>query len=259
MDAPTHRQVPGGSGIYLQPGWRFRASREGLASLVMRFRGPTASLISGIFSAQVNGANVNIGRAYRTPNPIYPSLGVYSVDLLSGKGANNLGTLEIEWRGLDPALNQIPPPIYELDRATGNEPLDTHPKWVTDIAGKPSAPKNGAVWVGPDGTKTTDDATGKFDHFSATLTGGAKNPWVGKEDYLVPNSLFKKTYVSHSPPSDLGNVGKISTPDGPAPAPPSGYAWFYLGETSTDQAALYHITGSWRLVPYDDSTKIIYN
>lgn len=258
MNAPAHFQYPSDTPILAQSGWQFRASRDGLASFRQKFRGPALTLLAGIFSSQFSGGTYSVSRGYRSPHPLFPSLGVYSAEVTGGKGLNNIGTLDMEWRGLDPRSNQIPPPVYELDRSTGNEPLETHPKWVTDIAGKPSAPKNSAIFVGPDGTISTDDATATFKEFAAVGTDGQKNPWVGRSDYLVAGSIFKKTYCSYSPPGDMGSVGHFSSPDGPAPSPPAGYDWFFLGESYTDESAIYHITASWRLVPTDDAAQIIY-
>jgi len=255
--------VPGT--CYGQPDGSFKTTREGLASAKERFFGLYKDFVKGGYLTVLGTSTPGqiISRVYKTAHPDFPSLLVYDSDVKRGKAGT--GWLDVEYRGLDPALHEIPPPVYTRERTTGNEPLITHPKWITDIAGTPAAPLNGAQFV---------SVTGNVESFNPGVSGGpdsgfnaataifkqwlASSIMAGRDDYLAPGAVFLKTYTSFSSPQEMDFVGKFQKPDGPAPIPPEGYDWFFLGETSSDEAGLFRNQASWKLAPTDKGTQIIY-
>jgi len=264
-----HLQYPGimPGTCYIQPSGKFKSTREGLASASERYFGLYKDFVAGKI-LQVLGSGTTgqtVSRVYKASHPDFPSLLAYDSNVTRGKAGT--GWLDIEFRGMDPAFgqSQIPPPVYTRERSTGNEPLMTHPKWITDIAGTPHAPLNGAQFI---------SVTGNVESFNPGVSGGPDpgfneatatfHQWLsnsimaGRDDYLAPGMVFLKTYTAFSDSKDASQVGKFSKPDGPAPTPPEGYDWFYLGETSTDEAGLFRIQASWKLCPTDKGTKIIY-
>jgi hypothetical protein len=149
-------------------------------------------------------------------------------------------------------------PVHELQRNTNTEPIETHEKFITLIAGKPSAPINGALFIDEDGTPTADDKRGIFHKFRLILDDGSRNPFAGTTGYLGPsNTVWNKSWTSKTKPTDGGFVGKIDTPEG---GPPSytGCDWLYIGLTYTERISVYAIRKSWMLSASGGWNPVIY-
>jgi hypothetical protein len=234
----------------------------GLTATTEKFSGFYNDLVSNNVLNLLGGGKIN--RSYLSPHPDFPSLLAYGVKIIRRPGIIN-GLLSIEYRGLDPALSFPPPPIYTIETTTGNEPISTHPKWVSQIAGTATVPLNGAQFVSYDvsganynpapaaGNPGTYQAANAV--FFQWLNGSI---FTGVEDYLAAGIIFKKTYTSFGNPGDASSVGSFSSPSGPAPNLPANYNWFFLGETSEDNAGLYRNEATWKAVPTGDAANIIY-
>jgi hypothetical protein len=240
MSSPytTYPTIPSGS-ILRQPGAKLKVSREGVAVLTETYRGNFVDLISDSSFTVVGTAHAD-----------FPLLTVWTNTITEDKAG--IGTLEVEYRG--PLAGDYPEPIYSLDRATHNEPLSTHPLWVSNIAGTPASPLNGAIFVDP---TTGAVSTSSSAVFKGWTTGSI---FEGVEDYLLAGSTWSSSYIDNSPP-DLTGVGKIGTPDGPAPSAPDGYFWLFTGGSSSQQGNVYHCQKTWLLTGglNSDATTIIYN
>ena len=139
-------------------------------------------------------------------------------------------------------------PEYELEIGTGREPIETHPDFVTKIGGKPSAPKNGAVFVDDTGHPTSDDKIGIFDRFRMTLESGERNLMAGVTGYEAANlTTWVKSWTSRSRPSDGGNVGLIDNPEGNPPNYGSGRNWRYMGLSSLKRGKAHANRKAWQL------------
>ncbi len=137
--------------------------------------------------------------------------------------------------------------VYELQRNTNTEPIETHEKFVTHIAGKPSAPLNGALFVDEDGTPTADDKRGLFHRFIAVKPDGSRNRFAGMTGFLSPSSTqWVKSWTSRTKPTDGGGVGKIDTPEGGATSF-AGCDWLYVGMQFSERVGVYSIRKSWML------------
>lgn len=123
-----------------------------------------------------------------------------------------------------------PTPIYDLDLSTSEEPIDSHPDFITTLGGTVAAPLNGAVF----------DATGIFQAFTAT-------GWIGIKGYLAPGAVWRQTSVSSGAPSDISTVGHITTPLGSPPTVESGRTWLYTGLSYEKRGGAYTIRKEWRL------------
>ena len=228
--------IPAGT-ITRQPGAKLKTTRDGVSILTESYIGNFADLLDS--SLIIAGST----------HPEFPSLLVYSNEITQGKGG--IGTLAVESRG---NVGGLPDPTYTLDRATHNEPLSTHPLWTTQIAGTPSAPLNGAIFVDPTtGATSTDDSTAIFKGWTAGSI------FEGIEDYLLAGSTWTSTYASYDQP-DLSGVGQIGDPDGPAPTAPDNCFWIYTGGSSTYQGSVYRVQETWLLTGgiNTDATTIIY-
>lgn len=150
--------------------------------------------------------------------------------------------------------------IYELSLGCSDEPIETHPRFISEIGGSPSSPLNGAIFVDPsNGKKTTIDAIGVFDHFQL-LDNRALNSLSGISSYLEASQMcWRERYCANSRPSDLSNVGHIATPAGPYPSPPSGGNWLYMGANYEQRGSCFFITREWRASGRRGWNQLIYS
>jgi hypothetical protein len=137
-------------------------------------------------------------------------------------------------------------PIYELTIGVSEEPLETHPKFVTNIAGTPSSPLNGAVFLDEQGRLTTDDAVGIFDRFRS-VAGGLRNIFAGISAYLSPAEVtWRQIYITKTRPSSVSDVGYIGSPVGSPPGLSGSRNWLYTGLTYQQRGLCYAVTREWR-------------
>lgn len=162
--------------------------------------------------------------------------------------SKGVATIVGEYAGLEPNLGDQSGPVYELHIGVGEEPIQTHPDFVTKIGGKPSNPLNGARFIDPTtGDITKDDKLGVFDRFVA-IVNGERNPFAPIESYLDASEItFREQYTSRARPSSLNGVGEIGTPPGAAPNPSRGRNWLYIGLTYSQHGRVFSVTREWRL------------
>lgn len=150
-----------------------------------------------------------------------------------------------------------PPPQYELNYGSGREPIETHPDFESTIAGKPSAPKNGAVFVDAQGNVTEDDDIGVFERFKIDNPDGPPQ-FGGVDGYVDMNNItWTKTWVTNSMVTTGGKV-KVETPEGSAPSF-DGRDWLYLGLSSSGvRGGSARHRKVWRLSAPGGWNKLIY-
>jgi hypothetical protein len=164
----------------------------------------------------------------------------------------------IEYSGKSPfghgsgSSDQLGTPIYETIISLSEDPIDTHKEFVTKIGGKPTAPKNGAIFRNADGDRTDgitpapSDKGWVFDSF-ALIVGGQKNRKAKVEAYLNPSKIiFRKTWMSLRKPG-TNKAGKLDTPpsSGDPPNLTGGANWLNMGITSVREGNIYHNTEEW--------------
>jgi hypothetical protein len=145
--------------------------------------------------------------------------------------------------------NDVSPKVYELQRNTNQEPIETHPDFVEKIGGKPSAPLNGATFVDDTGFPTSDDKLGVFEGFRILLADGDKNKFAGTESYLAPtNTTWQARWTQKVRPDPGTTVGKIddSVPGSP-PDYGEGFSWVYTGMSFEDRGSAVSVRQSWLL------------
>ena len=143
-------------------------------------------------------------------------------------------------------LFEAPEPVYELTGGLDQEPIESHPNFISTIAGTPSAPLNGAVFIAPStGLPTEDDEQGVFREFRANI-GGGLNPKAGIESYLVPGAEWKMVEFTATKPTELRNLGTIDAPTGGNPNL-SGRNWLLWSQTYTKRGFIYQVTTTWKL------------
>ena len=139
--------------------------------------------------------------------------------------------------------------VYEAEFGCSDEPVETHPKFVSDIGGSPSSPAHGAIFVDVEtGEKTTDNTKGVFSRFTI-MDGSVKNPYAGVSKYLDASQVtWTKTQVTSTRPASASGVGFIGTPAGSPPSLGSGRNWLYIGLGYEERGGgtVFKVKQSWR-------------
>lgn len=138
-------------------------------------------------------------------------------------------------------------PQYELSPGTGNESIEVHDRFLSHLAGKPSAPLNGAIFRNPEtGEVTTSDEPGtwQFDRFSVLLGDGTLNPFAGQEAFIAQNNtVWTKSWTRRSAPSSY--KVHIGAPDGPNPDYGGATNWLALPIAYTLRGNVYSCRAQW--------------
>lgn len=128
--------------------------------------------------------------------------------------------------------------VFELTVGVQDEPIVSHPKFVSSIGGKPSAPLNGAVFIGPDGAITTDDSVGQFAYFAVNSN------FAGIESYLAADFMTWRERYCTNGYVIYSDIGFLSSPSG---GPPVGATNWIKISTNLEQRGLsYVICNEWR-------------
>lgn len=151
-------------------------------------------------------------------------------------------------------------PIYELSLGVSEDPIQTHPKFVTDIAGTPTSPLNGAVFVDYEtGKRTTDESKGVFQEFLPVISG-TRNLFAGISSYLSAHeSTWRERKVTTSRPSDISSVGYIQSPAGPVPGIGGSRNWLYLSLQYEQRGLVYFTCKEWKASAPGGWNTTIYN
>ena len=179
--------------------------------------------------------------AYLSTHPFIPALKCYESDLDQELG----GIIRITsiYKGVL-ATNPEALAQHEYSRTTTEAPIETHPKFAVPLDNPP---------VSPSDLATIELALQNAQPPPPTLSVKAKLLYDKKrrgiESYLRPGGIYKKTYVSSDIPgaSLMNKVGKIDTPESPAPTAPSGQNYLCVGVSWTRQAGIVTIREDYQL------------
>lgn len=164
-------------------------------------------------------------------------------------------------------------PIYELQIGVQEEPIETHPRFVANIGGTPSAPLNGAIFVDGNGAVTFSDDGGTFAGWWATYRAGnppagavVSSTFRGIEAYLeTSNVTYRQSYISKTlPPSTMALLDIVENGAMPGLARGMSFGtrnWLYMGaqirergrkalnsnSAWDEQNVIYEISRDWRL------------
>lgn len=110
-----------------------------------------------------------------------------------------IAVVAVTYRGIPGS--SLPPGDESMIVSAQEQPIETHPKFISDLAGLASAPKNGALF---------DDVT---DEWRGWKSGSI---YAGLETYLAPSITFRRNYASYGRP-DITTVGSVwNPPDAPS-------------------------------------------
>lgn len=191
-----------------------------------------------------------------SPHPLFYWMG--AVRRTINMAPRKMVTATMEYEGSYEAESQGDdggPPQWELIAGVSEELIETHPDFVTDIGGKPTAPINGAVFVDRAGNEyragnPAPNENAKLAYFDLLRSDGDKNKFAGLEAYLdLANIECRKTWMSKRvPKSKARDGGKISAPDwSELPEFDADRNWLHLGLTVQQRGLAYQNSIGWRL------------
>ena len=155
-------------------------------------------------------------------------------------------------------------PVYEWNPGVGNEPIQTIDNFVSQIAGTPSAPLNGAIWRSQKTglvTTSNDVNDSYFDRFSVWNPDMTKNPWGAVSEYLAAsNSVYTKSWVRRSKPVDADRpLTVISTPPGDPPVFGANHNWLQFPVSYTKRGLVFDCRQQFLLSTRTGWNHVIYN
>jgi hypothetical protein len=116
----------------------------------------------------------------------------------------------------------------EISSGLSEEPIETHPLFVSTLAGTLAAPLNDAEF----------NSDGSFKQFKLS------SKYAGVKSYKVPTVVYRSVRPADSAPGDIGEVGTIQ--DAPVAAPGSRN-WLYAGKTWSRDGGVYTVNEEWIL------------
>ncbi len=228
-------KVSGNKGIIPQPSTSFNTDRFGVDQIT-----EIEELRSDLFPQNLKRE----GQAH----PRFPTMALARRTGELGK-AGTFYKITYLYEGF---LVSFPAPVYNLSGGTGDEPIQTHPKFESDLAGTPSVPKNGAIFIDPETDKPTDDdENGVFDRFG-------NGDLEGIDSYRVSGATWKEMSFSNVRPSGGYNLGEKDSPSGQEPSFPGGRDWMLVGFTYSQRGYVFQVEKSWELSGRDGWNDLLY-
>jgi hypothetical protein len=148
------------------------------------------------------------------------------------------------------------PSQWECSYATTEEEIQTHPNFISDIAGTPQSPKHGAIFVDVENAQkiaTTNDR-GVFSEFKNIIDGG-RNEFGGVRAFLSPQVTVRETWIATDRVSGFG-IGTINTP---AIGISITGNWLKTGVSFQQRGRVYQNTQEWRASGRIQWNPIIYS
>ena len=165
----------------------------------------------------------------------------------------------VEYAGIEEDESE---PQYALDPGVGNEPIETHDDFVRTLAGRPSAPINGALFKNPKtGWPTRSDELGyyEFEKFAEGLAGGAANPFAGTKQFLECNqTVWTKTWTSKAKPEAGRVLSVVDDPPGGAPSYGGAFNWLEHPVAYTKRGGAYSNSQRWLLSARRGWNRLVY-
>lgn len=182
--------------------------------------------------------------AIYSPHPLYPfaQLDRRRVQIQGGHTI-----ITGEYAGVDGATDSV----YELTVGVQDEPIVSHPQFVSSIGGRPSAPLHGAIFLDPDGAVTTNDDIGQFAYFKVG------SDFAGIESYLAADFVTWRQRYCTNVVVVYGDVGHISAPAGGPLVSPSN--WIKISTNIERRGAAFMVCHEWRAGGRRGWNSIIYS
>jgi hypothetical protein len=183
-------------------------------------------------------ANRFVLKTVGTEHPTFPTLKLSRISY----NLTHAGTFYLVDYLFEGTIDEkLPDPTYTIGTTVREEPIETHPKFETELTGlggKPSAPLNAAIFVDSSGKPTNNDEKGVFDRFG-------RGKYHGVTSYRERGVTFTEVISQLNRPTAAAKVGKISTPPTAAPTLEDLANWMLVSEQIDKRGGLYQITRTW--------------
>lgn len=166
------------------------------------------------------------------------------------RAGGNTAEIVITFEGVSPEQDEDAEPVYSLENAVTNAPIETHPDFET-FAGtwtNDGSNPNGARFI----TDVLDMNKGKFLGF--VPTPGEANPKAGVTDFLVPSLIYSETrtysgLALSALAIDMNKIGKIDTPppSNVLPTVASPRNWLLFACNASQVGGGIKVDKKWRL------------
>jgi len=163
-----------------------------------------------------------------TPHPDTTLMECYNIS--KTHNSNGLITATASFFGLTASQTD---PVISYSGGNNQEPIETHPDFITELAGTSSAPKNGAIF----------DDNGEFLRFGGGAQDTNEPPFRGVEYYLTPSTQITLSYWTDKVPTlkdRLHIYDKISGVSGQELKTPPDVENFLLLDTPYRQVGSYY-------------------
>jgi hypothetical protein len=139
-----------------------------------------------------------------------------------------------------------PVEVYSLRVTLSEEPITTHPRYddlddadiveAYELATNPPREK--------DGKSLKEIDTSGWDPLKIELFEDVQK---GIEAYRDPKVSWVKKWVDDQLPTNLNDIGEISTPEGDPPTVAAGRNWLFTGLQSDERGGVYELEATWEL------------
>lgn len=229
-------QIAGPNAV-LQPGRRIAYKADGTAEGSLRF--------------QCSSANIRDLPTVGSANPDDRSLSCHHIDVTF----NELKKVSAElfYHGITFTRGESSRPIIDYQGGVDIVPIQLHPKFA-DMAGTPSAPKNGAFWKDPEtDERSRDNTTAEFHGF----TDPSKREFFGVEHFFVNRPLVSRTVWTKSRPNLTKGMTIVTKIPG-FTNPPGIVNWLLMDTPYRQVGSAYQTTEQYKGSPEPGWSKKIY-
>lgn len=147
--------------------------------------------------------------------------------------------IDLHYEGKDTFFTTLDTSLdLSVDFTTSQEPIESHPDFVSKIGGDPTTPLHGAFF---------DATTGEFLGFPVVDPSEPESlpsRFAGLRSYLMPQETFTANSVEFDYPTseDINNIGRVFEPTVPLPELPGTRSWVNTGIRVQNIANVYYRT-----------------
>lgn len=184
------------------------------------------------------------------PNVVLLSLVVTE----TGTACNHI-KIDLHYEGKDDGFTHNSNVLdISVDFTTSQEPIESHPDFVTEIGGTPALPPanlppgtDPSIYTGPLHGAFFDATTGEFLGFPVVDPDEPTvfpSRFAGLRSYLMPQETYTSSTVETEYPTqeEIATIGRVIKPDLPLPELPGNRNWLNTGIRVQNIANVYYRT-----------------
>ncbi len=214
----------GDTGLTKLPGAVYHVAQDGFATYDVSYQGILVGAVPFI-QGQIASE--------------YPNVVLLTIKVTETDEQCNACRVDCHFEGKDTAFaSPQTSQNISVDFTTSQEPIESHPDFVSDIGGKPGEPLHGAFF---------DATTGEFLGFPVVDPDEPEtlpSRFAGLRSYLMPQETFTSNSVEYDYPSsaEVETIGQVFKPGVPLPVLPGTRNWLNTGIRVQNIANTYYRT-----------------